>query len=267
MSRQEFTLQEGNSFSTPNPLMSITMVQWGGLLLLIGLVTWQMVRQRDRPSISKQSDNIPLTSEKSDNHPPRFTQPMQWVSWGKELEQAKQYEAAVAVYDEGLQQYPNDFRLWHERGLVLAKLQRFEEAIASYDRAYQIRPQQRELAHERGDSLLQLERYEEAIASFNIFLKYDPNNAHILSDQGYAFYCIERYEDAVRSLNQALKTGKSDRNSTRHAHFYQIESLRQLGRTKEALQSANQAMRVYPDDRFKVQQERLQEEMRAIAKM
>jgi tetratricopeptide (TPR) repeat protein len=206
-----------------------------------------------------------FSAEKGDRHLPLdqlpFTQPMQWVSYGKEREKAKQYDEAITIYDQGLIHYPDDFRLWHERGLALAKLQRFEEALVSYDRAQQLRPGQRDLEHERGDTLLQLGRYEEAVAAFDVYLRYSPGTTHILADRGYALCELGRYEEALRSLNAVLKTGQQDRVSLRQAYYYQIEALRQLGQFEAALCASEKAVKLYPGESFQSQQDRLRRQM------
>jgi tetratricopeptide (TPR) repeat protein len=195
-----------------------------------------------------------------------FTQALQWVSYGKDLERKAQLEPAIAVYDQGLTHHPNDFRLWHERGLALAKLQQFESALASFNRAYDLRPNDRDLAHERGDTLLQLERFEEAIASFDLYLCYQPGSAHILADRGYALYRLNRYEEALQSLNQALKAVRIDRDryAATQARFFQIETLRQLGRLEEALRSSQAAIQQSGNSKtfdFAEQQESIRRQM------
>lgn len=192
------------------------------------------------------------------NRKPATRQVLHWIGQGKALERLQQYEAAIAVYDQALVEHPKDFRLWHERGLALAKLQRFEAAITSYDRAFELRPHYRDLAHERGDALLELGRYEDAIAAFDVFLRYAPNNGHILADRGYALYQLGHYEEALRSLNYVLKHEHQDQAALRHAHYYQIEVLRELGQFDAALRSSQAAVRRHPEAHFKTQQEHLQ---------
>jgi tetratricopeptide (TPR) repeat protein len=240
---------------------------WGMALLLTAAITWLSRRSRNASAASG-----PVTSSK--NQPTqealetlRFTQALQWVSYGKQLERAGQHEAALTIYEKGLSQHPQDFRLWHERGLVLAKLQRFEEALTSYDNAYQIRPHQRDLAHERGDTLLQLKQYEDAIASFDIFLAYAPNNTHILADRGYALFQLQRYEEALQSLNRALGSRQNDQQSMLYARYYQIETLRQLGQLEAALRSSQQALKQTTGEKFQQQYAALQEQISNARKL
>jgi tetratricopeptide (TPR) repeat protein len=255
MSRQTFTIQP--SESPQFPLSAFPSVGWSVVLLLLGgVVGWQLARQRvTQPSVkTNQTGHL-------DGEQLNFTQVLQWVGHAKSFEKLDRYDEAVSIYDRGLTQHPQDFRLWHERGLALAKLGRFEEAIASYDRAYELNPTQRDLAHERGDALLKLERYEEAIASFNVFLNYVPNSGHVLSDKGYALHQLNRYEEALQSLNRALNANDADRNAKVYAHAYQISSLQQLGQLDAALKSCQTALQRYPQDSFKQQYETLRQQI------
>lgn len=253
MSDPIFTLLEQEQSQDAAPFSpSAPAIGWGIVLLFVGVLIGRRMRQQP-----------PVTPSEKGHSPDQlaFTQALQWVSYGKELERKEQYEAAIAVYDRGLNQHPNDFRLWHERGLALAKLQRFEQALVSFNHAYELRPNDRDLAHERGDTLLQLERFEQAIASFDQYLKYDPDSAHILADRGYALYRLERYEEALRSLNQVLKSERRDRFSLIQAHYYQIESLRQLGQLEAALQSSQAAIAQHGEEHFAAQHEAIQQEI------
>jgi tetratricopeptide (TPR) repeat protein len=150
MPKNLFTTSEPSS--TPIALSpNSPIVGWGIVLIAFGIaIGSQALRKRSQPPLDPYQ-------------PLPFTQSLQWLGYGKQLENAKDLEGAISVYEQGLKQHPNDFRLWHERGLALAKHQRFETAIESYDRAYELRPDCRDLAHERGDALLQLERYKEAM--------------------------------------------------------------------------------------------------------
>ncbi len=253
MSDPVFTIPDREPLQESPPFLpSAPTVGWGIALLLLGILIGKQ--------ISRQRSPTPAGKENSTNSP-SFTQALQWVGYGKELEQKEQYEAAIAVYDQGLIQHPDDFRLWHERGLAFAKLQQFESALDSFDQAYRLRPHDSNLAHERGDTLLQLERFEAAIASFDICLRYTPDSAHILVDRGYALCRLQRFEEALQCLNPVLKTERRDRSSLIQAHYYQIEALRHLGQLEAALQSCQKAIEQYGDESFTAQREAIRQQI------
>jgi tetratricopeptide (TPR) repeat protein len=262
MSHQNLTIQ-GNG-SSQNLPPTFPSVGWSvPLLLLGGLVGWQLALRHSR-KMSSGSATIPETASNDRSQDPaqlNFSQALQWVAYAQPFQKSKRYDEAVAIYDRGLIKHPNDFRLWHERGLTLALLERFEEAIESYDRAYEIKPTHKELAHERGDALLELGRYEAAIASFEVYLRFEPKSIHILSDWGYALYKLNRFEEALQLLNSVLNAYGKDPNSKERAHYYQIASLQSLGELEAALQSSQAAMRLYSQEHFEAQNEALKQEL------
>ncbi|MER3434961.1 MAG: hypothetical protein C4288_16470 [Leptolyngbya sp. ERB_1_1] len=248
MSNHLFTTSEPSS--TPIALSpNSPIVGWGIVLIAFGIAVASQALRKGR-SQTPPLDPYQLLP---------FTQSLQWLGYGKQLENAKNLEGAIAVYEQGLKQHPHDFRLWHERGLALAKHQRFEAALESYDRAYALRPDCRDLAHERGDALLQLQRYEEAIGSLDLYLRYVPDSAHVLSDRGFALYQLGRYEEALRSLNATINYAVRDPNSLNYARYYQIECFRRLGQFSEALRACEAAVKRNPQ--FQAQYEAIQAEI------
>jgi tetratricopeptide (TPR) repeat protein len=257
----ESTTSDYELSTSPPASPSAPMLSWGIALLLLGIIIGsQFNRQKNPNSTIENIESLDLESLDR----VRFTQSLQWVSYGKQLERQNQYEVAIAVYDKGLGHHPNDFRLWHERGLAFAKLQQFESALTSFDRAYRLRPNNPDLAHERGDTLLQLERYEDAIASYDIFLRYNPDNAHVLADRGYALCHMGQFEAALQSLNQVLKTERRDRSSLIRSHYYQIEALRHLGQLDVALRSSQTAIERYADEHFEAQCEAIRQQIAEV---
>ena len=252
MARESFTTLQQETPGNPGIASSAFPLPGGGITLLIlgTIIGWLVVRRRKSPKKRSPSTN-------PDPNQPHFTQVLQCVGSAKALEKSQQYEQAIATYDRGLTDFPHDFRLWHERGLLLAKLQLFEAALESYNRAYELKPNQPDLAHERGDTLLELKRYTEANASFDICLRYSPYNAHILADKGYALYCLGQYEAALKVLNQALKHAFHDRNTSVYASLYQIESLLALRQFDAAKAASEKAIKLYPDELLKEQQKKL----------
>lgn len=243
--------------SPPAP-PSAPMLSWGIALLLLGVLIGSQINRQKNPNSTVESIES-LDIESLDQL--RFTQSLQWVSYGKKLERKEQYEDAIAVYDKGISHHPNDFHLWHERGLAFAKLQQFESALTSFDHAYHLRPKNPDLAHERGDTLLQLERYEDAITSYDIFLRYNPASAHVLADRGYALCNLGRFEAALQCLNRVLKVERRDRVSLTRCHYYQIEALRHLGQLDTALQSSQSAIERYTDEHFEAQREAIRQQI------
>jgi tetratricopeptide (TPR) repeat protein len=261
MSHQTVTIQSNENLPYIAP--TFPSLGWSVTLLLVGgMIGWQLALLQNRKTSSGSTTNSDAVRNNRSQNPAQlnFSQALQWVAYAKTVQKSKQYDEAVAIYDQGLIHHPNDFRLWHERGLALALLERFEEAIESYDRAYKIKPRQQDLAHERGDALLMLERYEEAIASFNVYLQYSPKTFHVIADKGYALFKLNRFEEALPLLNSVLNSHEEP-NSKARAHYYQIASLQGLGALEEALKSSQTAMRLYSQEYFEAQNKALKQKI------
>jgi tetratricopeptide (TPR) repeat protein len=259
MSRQLLIQINPQPNAAPNPTQNTAPIGIAILILLTALFTWKTLHDREAsPPENRPKSQPPTISNFT------ATPAIQWLSQGKDLENAKKYPEAIALYDQALAYHPQDHRLWHERGLALAKLQRFEDALHSYDRAYQLQPNRPDLLHERGDTLLELQRYEEAITAFTTFLRYSPNNPHILADRGYALYKLDRHDEALQSLNAVLTSGRQDPNALPYAHYYQIATLQKLGQLQAALQSSQAALQRYPSDRLHNQQTELQQQIQRL---
>lgn len=52
----------------------------------------------------------------------------------------KRYEGAVARFDKLLEQQPEHYEAWGQRGCALYELASHEEAVASFDKALKIKP-------------------------------------------------------------------------------------------------------------------------------
>jgi len=156
---------------------------------------------------------------------------------------AKEYEAAIASYDQALKIKPDYYEAWNNRGNALGKLGRLEEAIASYDQALKIKPDYHKVWNNRGVALGKLGRLEEAIASYDQALKFRPNYHEAWNNRGVTLGKLGRLEEAIASYDQALKF-KPDYYEAWYGRGYALDD---LGRLEEANSSYEQALKFKPD--------------------
>jgi tetratricopeptide (TPR) repeat protein len=133
-----------------------------------------------------------------------------WHEKGLIHAMGKEYEQAIASYDQALEIKPDDHEAWYNRGIALGNLGRYEEAIASYDRALEIKPDYHEAWYNRGNALDNLGRYEEAIASYDRALEFKPDYPDAWTNRGNALVNLGRYEEAIASYDQAIKINSND---------------------------------------------------------
>ena len=89
----------------------------------------------------------------------------------------KQYEEALAVYDQALCLDPNLAPAYGNKGNTLRNLKRYEEALATYDQVIRLDPNDALAYYNKGNVLGDLKRYEEALVAFDQALRLDPNLA------------------------------------------------------------------------------------------
>ena len=165
------------------------------------------------------------------------------VELGNLLSAAKEYEAAIASFDQALKIKPDYYQAWRNRGNALDDLGRLEEAVASFDQALKIKPDNYQAWNNRGYALMNSGRLEEAVASFDQALKFKPDAHKAWNNRGYALMNLGRLEEAVASFEQALKIKPDDHK----AWYNRGIALFNLGRLEEAVASFEQALKIKPD--------------------
>ncbi|MBE9071618.1 tetratricopeptide repeat protein [Microcystis sp. LEGE 08355] len=139
--------------------------------------------------------------------------PDAWNNRGVALYNLGRFEEAIASYDRALEFKPDYHQAWFIRGVALNNLRRFEEAIASYDRALEFKPDYHQAWYNRGIALGNLGRFEQAIASYDRALEIKPDYPVAWDNRGYVLTCMGRYKDALESCDRAIKINSNDANA------------------------------------------------------
>jgi len=163
-----------------------------------------------------------------------------WHQKGLIHAMGKEYEQAIASYDQALEIKPNDHQAWYNRGNALGNLGRYEQAIASYDKALEIKPDLHEAWNNRGVALGNLGRYEEAIASYDQALEIKPDYHQAWYNRGFALADLGRFEQAIASYDRALEF-KPDFHE---AWINRGNALGNLGRYEEAIASYDRSIKI-----------------------
>jgi tetratricopeptide (TPR) repeat protein len=166
-----------------------------------------------------------------------------WHNRGFALGNLGRYEQAIASYDQALEIKPDFHQAWYNRGIALDDLGRYEEAIASYDQALEIKPDYHQAWYNRGIALDDLGRYEEAIASYDQALEIKPDFHEAWDNRGIALGNLGRYEQAIASYDRALEF-KPDYHEAWNNRGAALDN---LGRYEEAIASFDQALEIKPD--------------------
>lgn len=128
-----------------------------------------------------------------------------YLTEGEILKTAKQYESALELYTEALQQLTDNSRLLYARALVAEKLGKIDLAIKDLEGIVEREPKNAQALNALGYTLVdktkQLERGLDFIMQA---LKIEPDDAAIHDSLGWAYYRLGRYDEAVKYLRLAF---------------------------------------------------------------
>ncbi|HOB67874.1 tetratricopeptide repeat protein [Ottowia sp.] len=153
-------------------------------------------------------------------------------------------QGAIQFIDQAIAIQPAVAPAHNNRGLALALLGRLDEALASYDRALQLDPQYAEAHNNRGNALFNSERPAEALASYDRALAAKPDYAEAHNNRGQALSRLDRLSDALASYDRALALAPG----YALAHNNRGNALASLQRLDEALASYDRALSIHPRD-------------------
>lgn len=196
-----------------------------------------------------------------------------------DLTKMRQYEEAIAVYDQRLMQKPDDYQGWYERGrlcqqwqhfsealaccdravtiqpnfytawylqgIVLQEMQWYRAAIVAFDQALKLEPESADAWYIKGAILGQLQCWDAAIAAYDRVLKLKPENVTVWDSRGKALANLHRYEDAITSYDRALELKPDDFSHVWASRGFALGRLRQ---DEAALSAYNRALQLAPDN-------------------
>ena len=111
-------------------------------------------------------------------------------------------EEMLALFDEALQQNPDEPELLMRYGNFLFNLERYREAIEAYGKVLEKNPDDPVLRTDMGTAFYNLGEVDEAMAAFDLALAADPN--HVLALHNVAIAQIESMHD-VPAAEQTIR--------------------------------------------------------------
>ncbi|MEM1411072.1 MAG: tetratricopeptide repeat protein [Pseudomonadota bacterium] len=161
------------------------------------------------------------------------------------LAEANQPEAAFAMLEKGLAQFPDDTRLLYTRALIAVQLDRIGAAETDLRAILAREPANAAALNALGYTLAdRTDRYEEAEQLIRQAFEIEPEDPAIIDSMGWVAFRQGRLDEAERFLRQALLR---QRNAEIAAHLGEV--LWAQGREDEARRIWNEALRIDPSDK------------------
>jgi tetratricopeptide (TPR) repeat protein len=123
-------------------------------------------------------------------------------------ERGRNFEKAVALYDEVLRLVPGIAEVWTNKGLALHELGRHRDSLAAFEKARSLNPRLVMPHLFIGVQQMNLGRARDAIAPIEKALELDPSNAKAKYELARAYMQVDSYDRAV-----SLLSGLSEKNA------------------------------------------------------
>ena len=117
------------------------------------------------------------------------------IIWGIIRYYLKDYQGAIALYNESINLDPHDARTYQNRGIAHYKLGDKQAAIADFNQAIKINPNFADAYHQRGNTRSDLGDKQSAIADFQQAVK-------LYQQQGGNEKWLKIAQDRIRELQK-----------------------------------------------------------------
>ena len=186
---------------------------------------------------------------------------------------------AIYYFTKALQNYPNDFFIYFQRGLARYENGDINGSIEDYTKSINLNPFNREAYNNRGVAYSILGEYKKAISDFNNALhetksyenendilenlayakfsygdysgakedylkviKNNPSNSNAYTGLGKVFYYKNDLDSALINLSKATKLNSKDQ----HAYFYKGKTFHKLNRLSESETNFSKSIKIDP---------------------
>lgn len=160
------------------------------------------------------------------------------------LREAKNYQDALASYDQAIAENADSSAAHWGRCYVLNKLQEFTSAVTACDRALAIDPENPDALWSKGYALEQQQQPQTALDLYDQAIAIDPNHAEAWNNRGTALYQLGRLDKAFEAFDKATQID----GDLAEAWSNRGAALWELRRFDEAIVSIDRAIQLEPDN-------------------
>ena len=153
----------------------------------------------------------------------------------------KEYQSAFELLSQAININPNNAAVHFNLANTLKELNKINDAIASYDKAIDIKPDY-EIYSLRGLALYQLEKYDEAISSYDESIKLKPDPI-AYCNRGLAFIELRKIKEGIADYDKAIQM---------NSNFIQVKhnralALKILGKTQDCIEAFKAIIKIEPN--------------------
>lgn len=152
------------------------------------------------------------------------------------------YEAALVLQNQLLQQHPHQAGYFNNRGNTLVRLGYTDQALQDFNQAIHLQASVAEFRVNRANALVSLDRMELALDDLNQALQLAPNLAMACANRANVFHLTDRQQEALADIEHALQLEPDNASF----HFNKANILVSLQRYAQAAVHYQQACDIDP---------------------
>jgi Zn-dependent protease/Tfp pilus assembly protein PilF len=164
------------------------------------------------------------------------------IEQSEKLIKQKRYAAAVAILDQDLDQNPQHFDAWWQKGTALCNLHRYDEALDCYQSALAINPSVASLWQNSALLLSVMNQPQQAIDMYNRALELEPDDVQLWVNKASLWAEMGNFPKALATIDRAIEVDPRCMDAWYERACYQA----QLGDHDRALISLQQAIQLNP---------------------
>lgn len=148
------------------------------------------------------------------------------------------FQEAIDFFTKAIQEKPDDYRFYNDRGVAHKRLGNLESALSDYNKALELKPDYTNALNNRGVIYLQQGKYDEALLDFDEALKFGGIEGKIYTNMGIARASKGDHRSALKDFDVAVSFRPLDYRS----FLFMGESLEEIGDREKALKMYQVAM-------------------------
>ena len=118
-----------------------------------------------------------------------------------------EYEAAAEILDAGIAIRQDNYRLYHNRGIVYEMQGNLKEAMWNYSKAIELNKNSAVTLTNRAGLFGQIKRFDLAWGDYNAAIAADPDYGNAYLGRGNLLYGAKRYAEALKDFERAVALG------------------------------------------------------------
>lgn len=173
--------------------------QAAAMAVIVGVMSWTAHER------NKVWENETTLWQDIRDKAPRKVRP--YIHLGVARLMAGDYAGALDILNDGIALSQDNYRLYHNRGLVYELQGNLKEAMWNYSKAIELNGNSEVSLTNRAGLFMQIKRYQLALGDYNAAIAAAPKYGNAYLGRGNLLFAAKRYREALEDFERAVTLG------------------------------------------------------------